>query len=444
MKKILISSLLIALSMVAWSQNRRFQYKQHIPMKYWVMDSYTIKNGDKLTLDSGSVVTSQKEVEKKGIKTSYISFDTLDQKSSFYFDKTKEYKRKLPGLANVYIKDDDYSKIYLDYWLTTPTYFTKGTPLVLLSEGNKPKNDTLKSSSLYRYYTIPDEEEQKIKPVPAKIESLTNQIDSISSLLYNGTGQVNYVEAKLKYQTESLVDKPLDSNSKALKKLFEAALRAKKKDLNKELNNIYKNKTNKNYLWSEYTKEQMLFIDGVDTTTYFKKYPEKAYIKLENRQYIKLKFSAWEMAALTIPFKYRPEVSKDDITVPSVFKADVNLSTFLGHTCGSLTYRHQASEKVKPQGSAFSKGVFFGVSVAEIDSTSTSLRGAKALTEKRTVLSLTPGFGAMYNFMDFNIGLFVGWDIGVGEVGRKWNYHQKPWLGFGIGYNITMIGKKDG
>lgn len=439
MKKINLTLLLALLSLAAFSQNRRFQYKQYIPMKYWVHDSYTINKGDSLKLSVSSIIKTKKEVDKKGKKTVYTSYDTLRKDSIIYFEKVKEFKRKLPGYANVHVKEDDYSKIFLDYWLNTPTYFPKGSIFTFSSEGNKPKTDTLKSPGRYRYYTVPDTVQTQIKDALKKIETLTNEIDSISSLQYNGSSQVNYEEARKTFLVSftgdsSKVEKPLKKNLKEIKK--------EKSD---ELAAIYKDDRINEFLWSSFSKEKISVVsaDKNDNTTYFKKYPENAYIKLENRQYIKLKFSAWEMAALTIPFKYRFETSQNSITVPSEFSTDINISTFVGRTTGSLIYKNQASKKIKPHGSAISTGAFFGFSIVEIDSASTSLLGDEALTEKRTVLAFSPGLGAVYNFMDFNVGLFFGWDIGLGNTAQKWNYSNKPWLGFGIGYNLTMLGKKE-
>lgn len=49
---------------------------------------------------------------------------------------------------------------------------------------------------------------------------------------------------------------------------------------------------------------------------------------------------------------------------------------------------------------------------------------------------LTPFLGAVYEYKDFELGLFYGWDHISGSVGRTWVYQGKPWLGVGIGYKV--------
>ena len=105
--------------------------------------------------------------------------DTIHSNTTYYFKKDKEYKRILPGSARAYVKEDDYSKIFIDYWLTTPTYFPKGSMLITRSEGNEDKLDSLTKSERYRYYTIPDSVRENLKNIPKVIETLNNTIDSI-------------------------------------------------------------------------------------------------------------------------------------------------------------------------------------------------------------------------------------------------------------------------
>ena len=223
---------------------------------------------------------------------------------------------------------------------------------------------------------------------------------------------------------------------------FKKKARKTRKKYKKELKRIYRNGTVKEYLWTAYSKEQIKRKTDEGEITYFKKYPEDSYIKLQNREYIKLKFAQAELAALTIPFKYRSQITENNETLRSVATADFNIATYLGFTYGNLTYKNQKSEKIKPHGQAITAGGFLGFNALTLDSASTSLQGTEHFTDSRSTIALTTGFGLMYNFYDFNIGLFYGWDFGIGSQATKWNYHAKPWLGFGLGYNLGMIGKK--
>jgi hypothetical protein len=437
MKKIYLTLFLSLISLCVFSQNRRFRAKQKIPLKYWVTDSYTFSKGDTLKLDSGSTVTTEKEVVQNGGKLMYKSIDTLSKDTLFHFSKKTEYYRKLRGNANAYVESDDYSKIYLDYWLTPSTYFPKNSILTFVQDGRITKIDTLKSRRLLPYYTVEGNMQNKMKDYAKRLDTLSNEIDSLSAMLDDEYSQVDFQEAKNKNKKAQ--------EAGASDKEFQAFLKKLKEDKEAEVKNLYQNNTVEKYLWSAYAKEKILILknDKKDTITYFKKYPEKSYIKLENRQYIKLRFSAWEVSALTIPFKYRFRTSKGNLTAPAEVSADFNVSTFIARTAGNLTYRNQSYEKVKPEGSAFSAGVFFGLSASQIDSTSTSLLGAEAFSDSRSVISFSPGAGAVYNYLNFNVGLFIGWDIGLGNTAQKWNYSNKPWFGFGIGYNLAMLKRKE-
>jgi hypothetical protein len=43
----------------------------------------------------------------------------------------------------------------------------------------------------------------------------------------------------------------------------------------------------------------------------------------------------------------------------------------------------------------------------------------------------------MTSIYNFNFGFFGGFDLGFGNSAKKWNFNNRPWIGFGIGYNIT-------
>ncbi|SFB50617.1 hypothetical protein [Algoriphagus aquimarinus] len=445
MKNLLFIVLLFT-SISSFAQKRRFQYMQKIPLQYLVVDSYTIKNGDTLFLPTGSTIEEVKEVEKGGRKITFTSLKTLSANDTTTFDKIKSYDRRLSGRANVYVKEDEYSKIFIDYWLTTKTYFPTGTILNYYFEDEKVAVEKLEKSKGLNYYTVPSDIYEIVEKLPERIDSLKNKLDSVSSLRYNGIKQENYIEAKKIFEANKKAKIGVNEvKSKVYALTFANALRKKENSLEQELKSIYTNKQNKNFLWAAYAKEKIVVPGDKpdESTIYFKKYPENSFIKLENREYIKLNFAAWEMAALTIPIKYRPGISKNSSKVPSQAATEFNVSTYIGRTWGRLKYKNQAFEKIKPAGQAFSVGGFLGFNVVELDSTSTSLKAEKALKEKETIVALSSGAGIVYNIMDFDFGLFLGWDIGFGETGRKWNYSGRHWIGFGLGYNISMLGKKE-
>jgi len=441
MPKYLFTLCLILIYSFSYSQKRRFKYTQKIPLNYVVVDSYTIKNGDTLLLPKGSTIKEERVIEKGGSKKTYTGLSTITVQKEETFDKAKTYERRIYGKGNVYVKNDDYSKIFIDFWLTPETYISKGHKLEFYTNDKLVKTETVSTShKKLPYYSVCRSTYEDLKTLPDTIKMIKNSIDSLEALLGAGTQQRNYQEAKLIYYKQK------NGSSGVTPKYDNVFKRDLKRELIKNenrLNSIYKSSKNRDNLWAVYSKEKVIVknLESGDSTTLYKKYPKNSYITLDNREYIKLNFSAWEMAALTVPFKYRPGLKEGEIDVPSQATADFNVSSYFGRTWGRLAYKNRASEKIKPEGQAFSTGVFFGFNVVGLDSAKTSLQGEKALMNEQTVFGLTTGVGAVYNIYDFDIGLFAGVDFGLGEAGRKWNYSGELWLGFGIGYNITMLGK---
>ena len=60
-----------------------------------------------------------------------------------------------------------------------------------------------------------------------------------------------------------------------------------------------------------------------------------------------------------------------------------------------------------------------------------------------TVGALTPSLGAVYSYENYQLGLFVGFDIMGGEMGKNWQYTGSPWLGFGLGFSIFQKNKSE-
>lgn len=445
--RLFVTISLLFVCSVCYSQKRRFGYKQTIPINYLVEDSYPLKKGKKVETVKGEVKTTVREIDSGGSKITYTAFDTLKKDTTFFYPTTKTYSRRLPGYANTYVKDDDYSKIYINYWLAPDNYFPAGIKLIYNSEGNDPAPKDLKESVSLKYYA----DRQNIKPqmdsVAARIEMLDEQIDQYKALIDNYTGR-KQVESEQGFLAQNTLSKEDEAGADTVlrtKDYYLPILRSKLKEKEKELDSIYKDFVIKNNIWYAYTKETVTakYGDEYPGTLYYKKYSDNAYISLKNRQFIKLPFKAWELAAITVPFKYRPSITDGDVTVPSQWTANFNVAMYLGHTWGKLKYSNFTHAKKKPEGKAFSFGGFAGFNVVELDSASTSLQGTEALIEKRTILSLTTGLAAVFNYLDFDIGVFAGYDLGFGDAGRKWNYSGEPWLGFGIGYNITKIGKSN-
>jgi len=170
--------------------------------------------------------------------------------------------------------------------------------------------------------------------------------------------------------------------------------------------------------------------------------PEETYfILLKDRQYVSFPFSNYEMSAITIPFKYHFAFRENDQYIQPLFKAGVNVSTFIGYRYGRVRYKNVKQSGISTSSWSFSHGVLFGLNAQTMDSTTTSLSGIP-FTKERTLPTLSLGVGTTLNIRDFDLGFFIGLDAGLGTAATKWNYHSKPWIGFGLGYNIAFFGKK--
>ncbi len=55
---------------------------------------------------------------------------------------------------------------------------------------------------------------------------------------------------------------------------------------------------------------------------------------------------------------------------------------------------------------------------------------------KKTIAAITPSLGFMFEKKRIQIGLMAGIDMPAGKEGREWIYKNKPWVSFGIGYQI--------
>jgi hypothetical protein len=164
----------------------------------------------------------------------------------------------------------------------------------------------------------------------------------------------------------------------------------------------------------------------------------KYYLKLKNREYASFWFNCIEGGALTIPFKYRPKFTENNVDISDQFTADLNVGAYLGYSFGKIKYMYRKNEDKEPSKWLVSIGPFLSVSRVEIDST-TSLSATEPLKTKIAIATISPGIGVMTSIYNFRFGVYLGNDLAIGQTAQKWDYHNRWWLGFGIGYNIGLI-----
>lgn len=169
---------------------------------------------------------------------------------------------------------------------------------------------------------------------------------------------------------------------------------------------------------------------------------EKYFITLQNRESVWFTYANLEMSTLTLPFKYQFKVKKEGNEIQPDITTGINLNLFLGTRVGRVRYFYDKYKGMTEGGWSYTIGFLAGINALKIDSASTSYN-TKPVIKEMTVPSLSYGGGIIFNVDEFSIGLFLGQDAGLSKDARKWNYNNKPWLGFGFGYKLGFIGKSN-
>ena len=183
----------------------------------------------------------------------------------------------------------------------------------------------------------------------------------------------------------------------------------------------------------------------------------QAYIILKNRDRARFLYSNWEIGAVTVPFKLRfgynmmiGDSANTSINVKAETQTDVNLGLYAAYTIGKVSYRYRDKEEILPNQNYFSIGPLLSLSTVKLDSASTSashftkdegMIERNFLAYETTRPAVSTGVAVMFGIRDIRFGAFLGCDFAFGENSSKWNYQGKPWLGFGLGYNLAFIRK---
>lgn len=167
-------------------------------------------------------------------------------------------------------------------------------------------------------------------------------------------------------------------------------------------------------------------------------------LKLDNREFMALYKTSWEFGPLTIPFKKRYGYEKPGengaaaVKVKDDFSADLNVGVFGGYRFGKRRVRYEAPVMKELANLGVTVGPFVNLSTATLDAgTTTAGEKPYGKDEKATIGVLSPGIGAMLDIYNFRIGAFWGKDVGFGGEAKNWNFNNKWWVGFGVGYSIT-------
>lgn len=97
-------------------------------------------------------------------------------------------------------------------------------------------------------------------------------------------------------------------------------------------------------------------------------------------------------------------------------------------------YDYQFKSRIKQ-----SIDVLFGIGISTVAITPESV--SNYIDKATTIGAFSPSLGVVYSYESFQIGLFSGYDFIPGELGKKWVFRNKPWLGLGLGFIIFQKNK---
>jgi hypothetical protein len=171
----------------------------------------------------------------------------------------------------------------------------------------------------------------------------------------------------------------------------------------------------------------------------------KYILELQNREHIPFNHPSLDFGALTIPFKYRFGFTKNTIKIPDDVTASFNVGVYAGYKLTRYSIINKAGTYTNRTFFSLRVGPFLNLSSTTLDSISTTVGKVPMKKDiKQNIGVLSTGLGLMGDFKGVQLGIYLGWDFGMGSEAGNWNYHKRKWLGFGLGYKITdLFAKKD-
>lgn len=163
---------------------------------------------------------------------------------------------------------------------------------------------------------------------------------------------------------------------------------------------------------------------------------KKFYLKIPENKRIILTHRFIKLSAITIPFAGRPALND---SIGSKVTTDLKIGASVSYNFNWETFKNRRIE-AKKSSLGVSVGVGFGLSKVTLDKSSTSLsKEPYKDSEDGLAFYITPGIGL--NLKGFQVVGFYGWDIGLTKNVSDWNYNKKPYIGVGVGVDISTIGK---
>jgi|GEM_PF-4209341 len=138
--------------------------------------------------------------------------------------------------------------------------------------------------------------------------------------------------------------------------------------------------------------------------------------------------------------------AQPNYTVPNIASASINGAIYFGWEFGWTKFFNDPNKTYT--GLSIVPAVFIGPTIISLTAANTftnmpGINNTLTPNSNNTTFSqigVTTGGSVNANYQNFNLGVFFGWDLPIGaNDARNWVYAKKPWLGFGIGYNLGML-----
>lgn len=168
--------------------------------------------------------------------------------------------------------------------------------------------------------------------------------------------------------------------------------------------------------------------------------------------YIKLRYHLLQYGPLVIPYKYRfannvktggytpgqgtpGAPGTDTISAPSESTGSLNLSLYLGYKFGTTKFYYDATKSHNTVAGMIS--VFAGPSLVALSASNVAFNTDLSRTPAQ-IIAVSTGLAFSVEWQSFSFGLFSGLDLPL-EQNSPWVYKGRPWIGFGVGFNLGMI-----
>ncbi len=157
------------------------------------------------------------------------------------------------------------------------------------------------------------------------------------------------------------------------------------------------------------------------------------YIPIPVNEEIHVTHLHTKWSAITIPFSIRPAINRLNNQITNEFKVGTAFS--LNH---DWEYYKNRRLDIKGRTYGISLGLGFGLGRVKLDEASTQLSEANYENEEEgLIFFFTPGLG--FNIRGFKILGFYGWDIGLTQNTKDWNYNRRPYIGLGLGFDFWTL-----